>query len=496
METITDTYGTGSLDDVPCMRVSGAITSRPVDFGLGHYVISVTGCKLSDYRKYIEVLEIAGFAKEKDKMTDNELVALSVFRKGMLCVWVTYIAPQNRTFVGAHFEKVSKWNPEIVFEQVPLDIFTQEQRSEARDCGAGNYIMVVSDVDEGQFAQYLKMLEKAEYVKQADNGEGLYGAVYSYIYKKDRLVLTVTYVKQSEKIYLSTGMDLPISEHLHYNPQYIAENQSGSKTKLYMIKSPRGYTGYVIQLKNGHFIIHDGDFECVEGNLITFLEGLVPHGEKPIVEAWFISHGNDSCCGALCEIATKFKYAERICVEGIYYNEPSDDVVALFPTSWYRVKYIRKTAEWFNAKVYRPQIGQRYYFNDLYIDVLMTHEQLPVERTCGEFNDSTTWLVYNIDGQKCLLSGEGNRGGMRFIRDTYSQEYMEYDIFTVPARGWNTRRSFTDYCKVKTALFGEEKVPEREIKANNYLKERVEEWISWEGRTRILEFPYEIGQCK
>ena len=83
METIIDTYDVGSLEDVPCMRVSGAITSRPVDFGLGHYVISVTGTDLSDYRKYIEVLEEAGFEKEKDKMTDNELVALSIFRKEM-----------------------------------------------------------------------------------------------------------------------------------------------------------------------------------------------------------------------------------------------------------------------------------------------------------------------------------------------------------------------------------------------------------------------------
>ena len=496
METIIDTYDVGSLEDVPCMRVSGAITSRPVDFGLGHYVISVTGTDLSDYRKYIEVLEEAGFEKEKDKMTDNELVALSIFRKEMLRVWVTYIAPQHRTYVGAHFEKLSKWNAEIVFEQVPLDMFAKEQRSEVRDCGAGNYIMQVSDVSEEKFGQYLQNLDEAEYVKRVDNGEELYDAVYSATYQKQGLVLTVTYVNKSETLYLSARMNLPISEHLQYNSQYIAENHEGARTTLHMLKTQRNTSGYVIQLKNGHFILHDCDFECAEGTLITYLESLVPQGEKPIVEAWFVSHGNDNCSAALCEIANKPEYAERICVEGIYYNEPSDDVMALFPTCWQRVKYIRKAAEWFDAKLYRPQIGQRYYFNDISIDVLMAQEQLPMEQTCGEFNDSTTWLVYNIEGQKCLFSGDGNRRGMQYMMDTYSQEYMKFDIFTVPGRGWNTSRTFTDYCTVKTVLLCGEQIPEHVIKANDYLKEHAKEWISWEGKTRVLTFPYEIGQYK
>ena len=123
MEILYDTYNVGSLADVPRMKVSGAITSRPVDFGLGHYVIGVSGVGLSDYNRYINMLEEVGFIKEKDKTTDNGLVALAIYKKDTLRLSVTYVAPQNRTYIAAHYEKDSKWNAETTFQNVPMDIF-------------------------------------------------------------------------------------------------------------------------------------------------------------------------------------------------------------------------------------------------------------------------------------------------------------------------------------------------------------------------------------
>ena len=490
MEKLNDTYNVGALADVPRMKVSGAITSRPVDFGLGHYVIGVSGVGLSDYNRYKDILEEAGFIKEKDKTTDNGLVAVAIYKKDTLCLSVTYVEPQNRTYVAAHYEKDSKWNAETTFQNVTMDIFADVQVSEALDCGSGTYMVAINDVSEETFRNYQKIPEEAEYTKTADNGDGLYESVFHVTYMKEKQVLSTTYMVNNKKLYLSASMNLPISEHLHYNPKCIEENKEGANTTIHMLKLREDANCYIIQLKNGHFIINDGGYEEGTETLFAYLENLTPEGEKPIVEAWFVSSGTRNNCGILREIITNPTHVERIIVKGIYYNEPSNDVVALSPTCWPHVKCVRKAAEWFNAECYRPQIGQRYYFNDITVDVLMAQEQLPMEHSCGEFNDSTTWLVYNIEGQKCLLSGSGNKGGMSYIMDVYPQKHMCFDMLSVPGRGWNTKDYFTDYCKVKTALLCREDVPEHKKRANDYLKEHVKEWISLDGESKVLTFPY------
>jgi Cft2 family RNA processing exonuclease len=66
--------------------------------------------------------------------------------------------------------------------------------------------------------------------------------------------------------------------------------------------------------------VEDGGLKYDAPYLLDYLEALTPDGEKPIIDAWFLSHSHDDHVGAILEIAQNEVYRERIRVEGIYFT--------------------------------------------------------------------------------------------------------------------------------------------------------------------------------
>jgi hypothetical protein len=102
--------------------------------------------------------------------------------------------------------------------------------------------------------------------------------------------------------------------------------------------------------------------------------------------------------------------------------------------------------------------------------------------------------MLNIEGQKVLLTGDGENGGQKSIVANYTREYMELDMMTLMHHGFNTHDFFTDYCNVKTLLVTAKDVtPVRQANENNYLKSKVQEHFSWGDGGKVMTFPYTIG---
>ena len=119
------------------------------------------------------------------------------------------------------------------------------------------------------------------------------------------------------------------------------------------------------------------------------------------------------------------------------------------------------------------------------------------EEYSGDFNDSSTWCLFNMEGQKCLIGGDGCEGSMELIMRTYDREFMKMDVFAVLHHGWNTRNDFTDHCACKTVLHTKKGgyQPQR-VAVNEYLRAHSEEWLEWEDGVKVLEFPYAVGTAK
>jgi beta-phosphoglucomutase-like phosphatase (HAD superfamily) len=368
--------------------------------------------------------------------------------------------------------------------------------------GAGTYVTYVEDTAKEDYDAYLELVEESGFTKHSDNGEGLDNAVFCSTYTKDDMVLTVSYYSHERKTNISFYQDFPLSEHLIYQDSYVEGNVEGAMTKLHMLELRRLGNSFVFQLKNGHFVISDGGMPYDLVYLLDYLENLTPEGEKPIIEAWVLSHAHGDHCGAFNAFSDLPEHASRVAIEGIYFSEPSWRVLdrcagganAVIGKMKIAQKVV-KTSQGETTPIYRPQTGQRYYFNDITMDILITQEQVPLEKYKRDINTSSTVCLFTVEGQKCFFSGDIHEEGLDFIRENYSQEYLTLDFFTLNHHGFNTSISFTDYITVKTLLLTvQNQLPVRKIRETKYFISKVSETMNWGDGTKVITFPYALGE--
>ena len=485
---------------IPSMNVPNFVFGKVDDCGAGIYRQIVEETKREDYEKYLKDLEMNGFERISgvEFVSGKHPYVNATYKKGDLIACVTYSEFWHRTYITSQPDIFRMpWTAEELFETVP-----ECDAKQAKDYGAGNYVIERKESKADYFA-YLKEIKEAGFTKYVDNGEGLNGTVFNNIYTKDNLVLTITHIETKGITYISACYDLPLSKYLFFDENTVKENKDEAKTELHMTEMWLSGNSFIIKLKNGHFLINDGGTDHELRYLIDYLESMTARNQKPIVDGWFISHAHRDHTGVLrVMVEEDQRLADRIVVNGIYFNEPNDDVLNLDSGTRGDVAMVRQVTEYLKTetgeqtKIYRPQTGQRYYFNDITVDVVLGQEQLPIEQYSGDINDSSTWLMFTIEGQKCLIGGDGEIGGMRAIMDIYDREYMKLDMFSVLHHTINTWDEFTDYCTVKTVLGTKRGEPAHNRAANEHLKEVTKEWLRTDDGTRVLVFPYEVGSSK
>lgn len=485
---------------IPSMDVPGFVFGKADDCGAGIFRQIVGETEKQDYLDYLNKLENDGFKRASgvEFVSGKYPYVNATYKKENLLVCVTYSEYWHRTYITSQPDIFRKeWTAKDVFEQVP-----QCNAKAAKHYGAGNYVIEKNET-KSEYLAYLKEVEENGFTKYADNGEGLNKTVHNTVYVKDNLVLTITYIETIERTYISASFDLPLSKHLLFEEVAIKDIPKEATTKLHMMEMWFFGNSFLIQLKNGHFIICDGGTDHELRYLIDYMESLSQKGEKPIVDAWMISHAHRDHVGVLrVMVEEDNSLAERIIVNGIYFNEPNDDVLNLDSGTRGDVAMIRQVIEYLRTEdgsatpIYRPQTGQRYYFCDLTVDVVLGQEQLPTEQYSGDLNDSSTWYLFNIEGQKVLIGGDGEIGGMKKIMEIYDRDFMKLDMFSVLHHTLNTWDEFTDFCTVTTVLGTRRGEPQHNRAANEHLKAVSKEWLRTDDGTKVLTFPYVIGEAK
>ncbi len=487
------------FEQVPAMQVKEAVVTGPENWGQEIYVQTIEAATIEEYQNYLRVLEDAGFilhiAIDSETRIHN-----ATYRKGDLFVAVTY--GSKKTMIVSYYDSsYPDWDGEQIFRDVPGMEIWGKKAGEPADYGAGNYVITVEDTEKKDYLSFLAAVRNAGFTQYA--AQELYGKVFCATYVKERMVLTVTHMTKLHKTYISACYDLPLSPHLHYKEEYKKGNRQNTKTTLHIPELWTFGNSFIFQLKNGNFIVSDGGARCEAEYFLDYIEKLADKGKKPVIEAWFISHGHVDHSGVLERIGSVPEYAERIYVEGLYYSMPNDCVIALQPSTRIDFRLMKKASQVLRTttgehpKVYRPQTGQRYYFNDISIDILLSQEQVLCENYYRrDFNDSSVWCMFNIEGQKGLFGGDGGTGGMDVIVSTYDREDLNLDLFATLHHCLNTMDYFTDYCTVKTALFTRASEPTTRVEDNAHLKEVSQEWFTREEGPRVLTFPYKVGTAE
>lgn len=406
-------------------------------------------------------------------------------------------------------EYFSGYTDQEEFQEIPMLVAEHAKVGKLEEQGGGCYVLGIDGATVEEYNNYLITLEQAGFTKHSDNGEtGMEGYVYAASFMKDNLTVTVSHAIQLDKTYISAAFDLPLSDHLVYKNEYVENNIEGAQTKLHLVQLNSNGTSIVIQLKNGHFVIHDGGQEVDAPYLLDYLEGLTPGDEKPVIEGWFISHAHADHYGAVSAIGTNRTWAERLFVEGFYFTEPSESYTSAISgateSTWVtaRLNTLFKNMDGENSVMYRPQYGQKYYFCDMEIDVAYTIEQTPKDNYYGtDFNDTSSWLMHYIEGQKFLYLGDSSHTAMLAVKYMYDQSYFDLDVFAVSHHGINVYDYFVEYCIADTLLYTvyrtkslyEDSSVNAHLKEHERMQELAKESISHGEGTAVLTFPYTVG---
>lgn len=400
------------------------------------------------------------------------------------------------------------------FQNVPLYDAEGVKVTEPEDRGDNVYMVTVNGTNKEQYESYLQTLQDAGFTFFADNGEdGLDESIYTASFKGEDATVTVTYVVNEETTYITSSKKMELSPHLIDKEEYRANMIDGMKNTLYMFELYDYGNSFVIQLKNGHFIVSDGGREEDIKYLLDYLEEYAPNGEKPVVEAWFITHAHGDHQGALAAMASDTSLLNRVYIDGIYLSMPSDEAFTAVnslssKTAMMMIQTLptmAKSSDGSNTKLYRPQTGQQYYFCDVVVDIMHTQESLVTQDYANlDLNDSSLWTMFNIDGQKFLLAGDADKGSMRVVMKNFSQDYMKLDVYASFHHNLNNWMPFMEYCEIKTTLFttsGTESQNKaageiNSVGSNAWLKENSVDYYSWEDGGKVLTFPYELGTAK
>ena len=372
-------------------------------------------------------------------------------------------------------------------------------------------VKIVTD----SYQSCIRDLEKNGFQKYVDNGEkGLNNNVFTTTLQKENQVVTVIHMAKQKLTYMVFEHDVALSKRLFNDDMYAVEHKEGAKETLHMLESYYIGNSFVLQLKNGHFILCDGGSKIELPYLISYLESLTPEGERPVVEAWFITHPHWDHAGVFLPFEEDASYADRVYVEGIYVEPFDDELLEQFPCG-YLFAGIEKAASMLTnldgtpTQIYHPHAGERYYFDDITVEVMLTRLQVPKEkwfRYKGNMNEVSVWYMFHIDGQKYLNAGDADLGAMKEVMEIYDKEYLEMDIMAVQHHGINVHNEFTDFIKVKTLLYpylgiyGVYKEGldwpgawQASVYRNEYLQNKAQESMSYGDGTKILTFPYQTG---
>ena len=404
------------------------------------------------------------------------------------------------------------------FQRIPLMQGSNTSIGAVQDFGTRDYMVKISGSTVSEYKSYLNTLQSVGFKKHSDNGlEAMEGYVHTAAYTSGKLTVVVYHIIRENATYITASYSRPLSDNLIYKDEYVNNLPRNAKTKVHLFQLANNGSCIIIQLKNGHFVIHDGGNTYDARYFMDYMRTLVPNG-KIIVEAWFISHPHGDHYGVLHEMYyNKPEYAKEFIVNGVYFHYPhksmgshssvSDQCNGAFVTQ-FKDEYGKTT------KAYRPQLGQRYYFCDTIVDICLTTEQLEPNTFGSDVNNTSFWCKTFIDGRKgqtMLINGDSAQGGHNRAIQLYDKSYFVLDVYVVSHHGMNVYSNFVKHITPKTLLYpcfragslykaigpnGENWSHFARETENAALRKKAQEFFSHGHGTVVMTFPYKVGQAQ
>lgn len=171
---------------------------------------------------------------------------------------------------------------------------------------------------------------------------------------------------------------------------------------------------YLLRLSDGRFVIFDSGMPAAADTIYDLLCKQNVREGKPVVAAWFLTHGHVDHVGGLNSFVDR--YSKKVEVQSFIHNLPayelyngkntveiSPDVESdgLFTRS--TQYYSSVTSRYPNAKIIIAHAGQSFVFGDITIDVLFTSENIYRKQMLDTNMSSVVYSVTGKTGRMIIL---------------------------------------------------------------------------------------------
>ena len=214
--------------------------------------------------------------------------------------------------------------------------------------------------------------------------------------------------------------------------------------------------GYIIQLKDGSYIVYDGAYTEQAGKMEAYmLENHKGEG-KPIIRAWVLTHSHNDHYPAFQTFSKRSK--EKFIVEHIivspmndanyFMNDPNDR------DPYLSTKFSKDAARFAGAKVVFAHTGMRFTFCNLDMEILYAPESYyKTTSDLGNFNNtSIVSRLYDKD-YSALFTGDVGIQGTNLMEKFYG-DYLKSDMCQISHHGVeDVPLSFYEYVKAPILFY-------------------------------------------
>ncbi len=344
-------------------------------------------------------------------------------------------------------------------------------------CGEDNYEISVKETSELEYLNYINNMMDLGFTLYDSNkmGNNIFG---TYTVKKDG-VETVAYTmyypeSQRAKIVYGVRGYLPGNETIAYpsNPVCTPSITQLGRDMVFYGYNPVSNTidgapgmCYILQLADGRYIIFDGGPADQEITMLSkqngtwkpsgtkqtedakklydFLVAKNPNSGKPVVAAWYFTHGH----GDHTDLAVSFMqtYKNAVKIETVGYNIPDTTLAGVTDVGvTYSARAIRAAVQSF-AAAERPKVlifhsGQEIYFPGCEIEILYTHEDYYPQPFNNGNQTSTVFRVVmkaaNGNETVFMVMGDAEKENCTELKNRYGT-YLDCDIVQLTHHGFN-----------------------------------------------------------